>query len=246
MKSTSSETSSDSSVLDPLRAYICRDMEGLCASHDVAHLQRVSRIAHDIADRIEEPLDRMVIEAWAWCHEFFDAKFFTPAEMADRQKNLHSTLSSLPLSGAQIWEIMTIAQGVWFGKALERPFGTLLSREFQIVEDADRIEAIGAIGIARTFAYGAKAWRPLYDPTQLPRVLVTADDYRAKWASSLHHFDEKLLRVYDLLHTDAARIVALPRHQVLQDFYRQFMYEWFYGEKMNARISAATASNSGT
>lgn len=63
MKSMSSETSWDSSLLEPLRLYIQQDMEGLCASHDIAHLQRVSRIAHDIADRIEEPLDRIVIEA---------------------------------------------------------------------------------------------------------------------------------------------------------------------------------------
>ena len=100
------------------------------------------------------------------------------------------------------------------------------SIEFYIVQDADRLDAIGAIGIARAFAYGGSKLRPLYDPTISANQFETTEQYRQANTSSFHHFDEKLLHIKDLLNTDGAKKIAEGRHTYMENFMSQFLDEW--------------------
>lgn len=98
--------------------------------------------------------------------------------------------------------------------------------EFQIVQDADRLDALGAIGIARTFAYGGSRGRALYDPTYQYQAYASADAYKKSQASTLHHFEEKLFHLKDLLNTDTARRIAESREAYMRKFVQTFLDEW--------------------
>lgn len=104
--------------------------------------------------------------------------------------------------------------------------GTVESLEGRIVQDADRLDALGAIGIARTFAYGGAKGRLMYDPTIPPREVMTKDEYRKSNDPSLNHFYEKLLKLKDLMNTNAAKQEAEVRHRYMEEFIEQFMKEW--------------------
>jgi uncharacterized protein len=102
----------------------------------------------------------------------------------------------------------------------------LHSFEAKIVQDADRLDAIGAIGIARVFAYGGKKGQPIYDPRLSIRDEMTIDDYRNGKSSSIHHFYEKLLKLQELMHTETAKQMAHERHEFMKVFLHQFYNEW--------------------
>jgi len=101
-----------------------------------------------------------------------------------------------------------------------------MTAELEIVEDADRLDAIGAIAIARTFSYGGKHKRPIYDPSIPVTEIQNQEAYRKGTESSFHHFFEKLLKLKDLLHTTSAKKIAEPRHAFMAEFVEQFLKEW--------------------
>ena len=98
--------------------------------------------------------------------------------------------------------------------------------EFYVVQDSDRLDAIGAIGIARAFAYGGSRNRPLYDPTKSIQKTNTTKNYRAQKSSTLHHFDEKLFLLKNLMNTKTAKKIAQERHIYMKKFVQQFLLEW--------------------
>jgi len=104
------------------------------------------------------------------------------------------------------------------------------SKEFYIVQDADRLDAIGAIGIARTFAYGGSKERPLYDPTKKAQKINTTKNYKKLNSSSFHHFEEKLLLLKNLMNTKTAKEIAKNRDDFMKKYIKQFLDEW-YGKK---------------
>ena len=104
------------------------------------------------------------------------------------------------------------------------------SKEFYIVQDADRLDALGAIGIARAFAFGGSKKRPLYDPTKKANTAKSPKAYKKMNSSTLHHFEEKLFKLKGLMNTRAAKKIASERHDYTKRFYRQFLSEW-YGKK---------------
>ena len=118
---------------------------------------------------------------------------------------------------------MTIIKTMSFKGGTNPPMTTL---EGQVVQDADRLDAIGAIGIARVFAYSGAKGRPIHDPNRTARETLTLRDYRSGQDTAIMHFYEKLLKLKDLMNTDYAKTLALHRHQFLEDYLDEFLAEW--------------------
>ena len=188
--------------------------------HDWYHIERVRKNALYIAEK-ENKGDRFIIEMAALLHDIPDEKLNESKE--DGEKKLTDFLELLALEKAACEKIIEIIQSISFkgGRKTE-----LISVEAEIVQDADRLDAIGAIGIGRTFAYGGKKGHLLYDPAIKVREEMSEKEYRTGKSSTIHHFYEKLLKLKDLLNTDTARELASKRHQFMEQFLEQFYSEW--------------------
>ncbi|TCJ05402.1 HD domain-containing protein [Cytobacillus praedii] len=188
--------------------------------HDWYHIERVRKNALYIAEK-ENKGDRFIIEMAALLHDIPDEKLNESKE--DGEKKLTDFLELLALEKEACEKIIEIIQSISFkgGRKTE-----LISVEAEIVQDADRLDAIGAIGIGRTFAYGGKKGHLLYDPAIKVREEMSEKEYRTGKSSTIHHFYEKLLKLKDLLNTDTARELASKRHQFMEQFLEQFYSEW--------------------
>lgn len=188
--------------------------------HDWYHIERVRKNALYIAEK-ENTGDRFIIEMAALLHDIPDEKLNETKEAGE--KKLVDFLESFVLEKNVQEKIIEIIGSISYkgGKKTE-----LMSVEAKIVQDADRLDAIGAIGIGRTFAYGGKKGHLLFDPAIKVREEMTEKEYRTGKSSTIHHFYEKLLKLKDLLNTDTAREMASKRHQFMEQFLEQFYNEW--------------------
>ena len=184
-------------IIHAAMEYIETLFAGDFSGHDAAHSLRVYRNTCLIADA-EPTCDRFIVSLAALLHDADDHKLFH----TENNANARAFLTAHAVSPAQVEAICQVINGVSFSKNRGIRPQTL---EGQIVQDADRLDALGAVGIARTFAYGGAKHRSL--------------------TNSLSHFDEKLLLLYDLLSTEEARRIALPRHEFLKAFYARFREE---------------------
>lgn len=212
-------------IIGAAEKYVKDELEGLCSAHDFYHIERVLRVARTIHSE-EKRGDLLVIELGALLHESFDAKFYGKEEMEQKEATLLSLFREYGLGDERIRKTFFVIKNVGFGKSLERTADFPMTPELEIVEDADRLDAIGAIAIARTFSYGGKHHRPIYDPTYPIAEIRDQASYMKGNSSSLHHFHEKLLRLMDLLHTESAKRIAHPRHEFMERFVSEFMREW--------------------
>lgn len=188
--------------------------------HDWFHIDRVRRNALVISKQ-ERAGDPFFIEMAALLHDIPDEKLNESAQKG--QKKLEGFLQTLPLSAAETSELIQIIATISFkGGNNSGPF----SIEAKIVQDADRLDAIGAIGIARAFAYGARKGQPIFDPSLNVRENMSLEEYRNGKTSSIHHFYEKLLKLTGLLYTNTAKKLALPRQQMMENFLEEFYIEW--------------------
>jgi uncharacterized protein len=121
--------------------------------------------------------------------------------------------------------VIFIIKNMSFSKSLNKK-RTNFSKEFYIVQDADRLDALGAIGIARAFAYGGSKDRPLYDPTKKAQKINTTKNYRKMQSSTLHHFEEKLFLLKDLMNTKTAKKIAEKRDVFMRKYVERFLKEW--------------------
>lgn len=191
-------------------------------SHDWHHIDRVRRMACYLSE--QEGADRFVVEMAALLHDLDDRKYRRENEPANRAETL---LYSLELDEAVLRSILKVIDEVSFkGARVETPAS---SRESAVVQDADRLDAIGAIGIARAFAYGGSRGRPLYDPGETHTMHDHPEAYFSNQSSTVAHFYEKLLLLKERLHTGAARKIAEERHEVMLRFLDQFYAEWNHG-----------------
>lgn len=211
-------------VISPVESFVKDDMAWICNAHDRYHINRVRLLANKIAEHYPS-VDNTVVEAGALLHEYFDDKFFSEEQLAKRKTSLPNFLRTLWFSEQQVVHIIFIVDNVWFGKSMERDPHQKLTIEFQIVEDADRLESIGAIAIARTFSYWWKKWRQVYDPQDAPQQITNKQIYRQWSWSSINHFYEKLLLLKDLLHTQVAKDIAQKRHAFMELYLQQFFDE---------------------
>jgi len=195
-----------------------KDAEG---GHDWWHIYRVWNTTKLLLKT--EKADGLVCELGALLHDIADHKFHDEGE----EKGVSMALQFLKEQGLEnnkLDAILDIIRNVSFSKNIHSK--KTYNIELQIVQDADRIDAIGAIGIARTFNYGGFKNRKIYDPEIKPKVYQSANDYVKSDAPTINHFYEKLLLLKDLMNTVSGKRIAEERHIYMEDFLKQFYKEW--------------------
>jgi uncharacterized protein len=206
-------------ILAQTRAFVHAQLADDASGHDWWHIERVVRLALRIAEY--EGADGYLCELAALLHDVADYKI-----AGDEETGLHRVGAWLDSSGVDPHvseKILEIIRTMSFAGGNQPPMLTL---EGQVVQDADRLDAIGAIGVGRAFAYGGSRGRSMYDPDQAPATYADKAAYRSSTSSTINHFYEKLLLLKDRMHTDLARELAQQRHQYLEEFLREFMEEW--------------------
>lgn len=208
-------------IVDATIIYVKQQLEGAEAGHDWFHIERVYRNALHIAD--QEHCNREVVQLAALLHDIADSKFHGGDESIG-PKTARTFLESQHADEATIDHVVKIIENISFkGGKTERTFSSL---ELDIVQDADRLDAIGAIGIARTFNYGGFKNRPMYDPAIAPNMHMTKEEYKASNAPTINHFYEKLLLLKDRMNTPTGRKIAEERHRFMEVFLAHFYAEW--------------------
>ena len=188
--------------------------------HDWWHIYRVWNLSKYIAQH--ENADALVVEVAALLHDMDDHKI--PGADAKNFPNARNTLLSLNADSLLVEKVVEVISQVSFkGAGVDT---TPTSLEACVVQDADRIDAIGAIGVARAFAYGGSKNRELYNPEIQPILHNSFEEYKSSKGSTLNHFYEKLLLLIDLLNTNTAKQIAQQRHAYMQQFVEQFLDEW--------------------
>ena len=192
------------------------------SGHDWEHIRRVWQMARALA-RATPQARPLITELGALLHDVADWKFHNGDEEAG-PRAARAWLESQQTEESVIRTVETIIREISFkGLGVPTPMST---PEGQLVQDADRLDAIGAIGVARAFAYGGHRGRPLHDPLVLPVAHASFAAYQQSTAPTLNHFYEKLLHLKERLNTPAARRVAEARHAFLETFLAQFLREW--------------------
>jgi uncharacterized protein len=212
-------------LLDNTISFVKKQLENAEGGHDWFHMERVYKNALLIAEG--EDCDLTVVQLGALLHDIADSKFHNGDETIG-PKTARIFLESQNVAEETIQHVVSIIENISFkGGNFEKKFSSI---ELDIVQDADRLDALGAIGIARTFNYGGFMNRPLYDPEIKPNLNMTKEEYKKNNAPTLTHFYEKLLLLKDKMNTETGKKIALERHKYMEDFLAQFYAEW-NGEK---------------
>ena len=213
------------SLLDNTILYVKQQLENAEGGHDWFHMERVYKNALLIAR--EEDCDLTVVQLGALLHDIADSKFHDGDETIG-PKTARAFLEKEKVDEATIQHVINIIENISFkGGNFEKQFH---SKELAIVQDADRLDALGAIGIARTFNYGGFKNRALYNPEIAPNLNMTKEEYKNSEAPTLNHFYGKLLLLKDKMNTVTGKKIAFERHQYMENFLSQFYAEW-EGEK---------------
>lgn len=209
-------------VIQKTKDYVEEKFNGEGSGHDWWHMYRVWKLASNIAES-EPKADKFIVELGALLHDIADWKF-NDGDMEAGPRAAREWLESLSVAGDVIRKIEDIVRNVSFKGANVKQ--DMKSLEGKIVSDADKLDAIGAIGIARTFAYGGGHDTPIYDPAIKPVQHNTFDDYKNSKTHTLNHFYEKLLLLKDILYTDSAKEFAEHRHKYMEQYLEEFYKEW--------------------
>lgn len=209
---------------DPIQktiSFVKQTLENAEAGHDWFHIERVFKTALNINQ--EEKGNELVIALAALLHDIADPKFNNGDETLG--PNLaQSFLQSIAVEEEAVNHVKLIIQHMSFKNSFDK--NSFTSKEMQIVQDADRLDAIGAIGIARAFTYGGFKNRVLYDPAIKPEEHHSKESYKNTTAPTINHFYEKLLLLKDMMNTTAGKKIAAKRHQFMLDYLDQFYREW--------------------
>ena len=213
----------DAQRIEKTIAYVQRELKDSEGGHDWFHIQRVFRNTLHIAR--EEKIDLLVVSLAALLHDIADPKFHNGDEEIGPKKAA-AFMADLDISEARREHVVQIIRHISYKNSLEDSKSRFDSRELQVVRDADRLDAMGAIGIARAFNYGGHAGRKLYDPEVAPNPKMDKATYKKNTGPTLNHFYEKLLLLKDLMHTETGKKLAEKRHQYMLDFLEEFYSEW--------------------
>jgi uncharacterized protein len=206
-------------ILTEAEAYVRAALAHDSSGHDWWHIARVRAMARRLAH--EEGADTYICELAALLHDVADDKI-----AGDEETGLRTVRAWLIEHGAEVTaveHVMQIIGTMSFGGGNRPPMETL---EGRVVQDADRLDALGAVGIARAFAYGGAHGRALYDPDDPPHAYRSKTEYRASQSSTINHFHEKLLLLKDRMNTATGRRFAAERHTYMEAFLAQFAAEW--------------------
>lgn len=206
-------------------AFVRQELNGAEAGHDWFHVQRVYKNALLISKN--ENVNKTIVVLGALLHDIADSKFHDGDESIGPIK-ANAFLQTQGLSQETITHVIKIIKNVSFkgGNTIK----TFHSKELKVIQDADRLDAIGAIGIARTFNYGGFKNRAIYNPSIKPNLNMSAAQYKASDAPTINHFYEKLLLLKDKMNTPSGKKIAQERHEFMEKFLEQFYQEWS-GEK---------------
>ena len=208
-------------LIDKTIAFVKEKLDNAEGGHDWFHIERVYKNSILIAQ--EEDCDLTVVKLGALLHDIADSKFHDGDETIG-PKTARTFLESENVFEETINHVINIIENISFkGGNFENKFS---SKELEIVQDADRLDAIGAIGIARTFNYGGFKNRALYNPSIAPNLNMSKEEYKNSDAPTLNHFYEKLLLLKDKMNTATGKKIALERHQYMENFLSQFYAEW--------------------
>ena len=202
--------------------FVKKTLEGAEGGHDYFHIERVYNNAKLIAK--SENVDLFIVSLGALLHDIADAKFHEGDESIGPGK-AREFLETQNVEEDAIVHVENIIKFISFKSSLDG--GQVFSSpELSVIQDADRLDAIGAIGIARCFNYGGFKNRALYDPSIAPNLNMTKEEYKKSTAPTINHFYEKLLLLKDKMNTVTGMKIAAERHDYMQGFLDQFYAEW--------------------
>ncbi len=213
----------DENIIQETIAFVKKTLDGAEGGHDWFHIERVYKNSLLIAK--EERVDMLIVSLGALLHDIADAKFYNGDESIG-PKIASNFLHSKKVTPEVIRHVVAIIENISFKSSLETKKERFNSLELQVVQDADRLDAIGAIGIARTFNYGGFKNRALYNPDIPPNLNMTKEEYKKSNAPTINHFYEKLLLLKDKMNTSSGKKIAEQRHSFMLKFLSQFNAEW--------------------
>jgi len=212
-------------LIEKTANHVRNELIGAEAGHDWWHIQRVWSTAKTIG--LAEKANMEVVELAALLHDIADSKFNGGDEEIGPHK-AEQFMRSVGVSDTSIEHVVQIIRNISFkGGKTARTFS---SKELDVVQDADRLDAIGAIGIARTFNFGGYKNSEIYNPEIAPKLDMTKEEYKLSEGTTINHFYEKLLLLKDLMNTPKGKELAQERHAFMELFLHQFYAEW-KGEK---------------
>ena len=203
------------------KAFVQQELANAEGGHDWFHIERVYKNALIIAE--DEDVNIEIVALGALLHDIADAKFHQGDETVGPKK-AQQFLQQQNVEPATVEHVIKIIENISFkGGNFQQQFH---SKELAIVQDADRLDALGAIGIARTFNYGGFKNRKLYDPAISPKLNMTKEEYKKGDNPTINHFYEKLLLLKDRMNTQKGKQIAQERHLFMEKFLEQFYAEW--------------------
>ncbi len=218
-ESAHTRQTSRQTILAQARAYVREQLQSDASGHDWWHIERVVALAGRIAGDVGA--DPYVCELAALLHDVADYKI--AGDDAVGLARVSDWLEAHQVEVGVAAEVREIIGDMSYAGGNRPP---MRSQAGRVVQDADRLDAIGAIGIARAFAFGGSRGRSLYDPEQAPTTYSSKEAYRSSTSSTINHFHEKLLLLKDQMNTSLGRQLASARHRYLEDFLEEFMAEW--------------------
>lgn len=213
-------TETDIKILEATERYVEAELSGEGSGHDWWHIVRVRNLAKRFAE--QEGADSFICQLAALLHDLADEKIAGSEEAGLAQ--VTDWLASQGLSEEKRSHILEIIQYMSFKGGANQ--GKKLTLEGQVVQDADRLDAIGAIGIARVMAYAGNKGNLIHEPGKQVRDHMTVEEYRKGDNTAITHFYEKLLKLKDLMNTEVAKKVAQHRHEFMENYLQEFYAEW--------------------
>ena len=213
---------SNKNLIEATKTFVKDTLKDAEGGHDWFHIERVYNNALLIAKT--EDVDAVVIQLGALLHDIADSKFHAGDESVG-PKLAREFLFKHNVDSVIIEHIVNIIKHISFKNSLDG-HSKFSSKELEVIQDADRLDAIGAIGIARCFNYGGFKNRPLYDPDIKPNLNMSKEEYKTSFSPTINHFYEKLLLLKSQMNTKTGKQIAEKRHQFMEMYLKQFYAEW--------------------
>ena len=210
-------------IIENTILFVKKELKNAEGGHDWFHIERVFKNAILISK--EEVVDGFIVSLGALLHDIADPKFYNGDETIG-PKIASEFLKNQLVDKKTIIHVINIIKFISYKNSLSKTGKKFTSKELEVVQDADRLDAIGAIGIARCFNYGGFKNRALYNPAIIPNLEMSKEEYKNSTAPTINHFYEKLLLLKDKMNTETGKKIAENRHEYMEQFLDQFYNEW--------------------